>query len=81
MLRILEETNTSLDICMFTITDTDLVSLLIKLHETEQVGIRIIADLQQSLMCGSKLDMLRSDIGIPVRLNLRSYDEYLKVCV
>jgi cardiolipin hydrolase len=57
---------TSLDICVFTITCNDIAEVILALHRSGKVKVRIITDTQQQHNAGSDIREFR-DAGVPVR--------------
>lgn len=65
--RLLGEARSTVDICVFTITDNRVTTAIIEAHQ-RQVAVRIISDNDKSGDLGSDIDRLL-EIGIPVRID------------
>ncbi|XP_043945212.1 mitochondrial cardiolipin hydrolase [Protopterus annectens] len=65
LIRHLLSTRQSLDLCLFSFTDTELSSTVVLLHQ-RGVRVRVIADSNYMALNGSKIGILRK-AGIPVR--------------
>ncbi|KAJ1646616.1 hypothetical protein IWQ61_010180 [Dispira simplex] len=64
----LQSSRTTLDICVFNITDDDLANTIITAKK-RQVQVRIIADDEQCTSQGSDVQRLHRDHRIPIRLD------------
>jgi len=65
--RLLGEARSTVDICVFTITDNRVTTAIIEAHQ-RQVAVRIISDNDKAGDLGSDIDRLL-EVGIPVRID------------
>ena len=61
-------TRSSIDVCVFTITDDRLSNALLEVHRRPQATVRIVTDDEKSLDRGSDIERL-GRAGIPVRFD------------
>ena len=77
LLDALRSVRTTLDVCVFTITDDRIVRVLKRLHR-KGVAVRVITDNDTSVATGSDIGDLRED-GIEVRTDDNEFHMHHKV--
>jgi len=78
-LSFLGSAHSTLEICVFTITDDRIANTIIKAH-AHGVKLRIITDDDQSAMLGSDIQKFK-DAGIPVKMDHSPYHMHHKFAV
>ncbi|KAG0314767.1 hypothetical protein BGZ97_008980 [Linnemannia gamsii] len=68
LIKTLDSAKTSLDICVYTITDDHLANAIIRAHE-RGVKVRIISDSEKAEDLGSDVNRLRDNNDIPTRVD------------
>merc|ERR1711924_532891 len=80
LLKFLDSTRVSCDVCVFTITDNRIARRLLDAHRYRAVRIRIITDKAQSEALGSDIGEFQA-AGIEVRMNTTICHMHHKFCI
>ncbi|KAG0329976.1 hypothetical protein BGZ99_009420 [Dissophora globulifera] len=68
LIKVLDDSKKSLDICVYTITDDHIANAVIRAHD-RGVKVRIISDNDKAGDLGSDVNRLRDDHSIPTRVD------------
>jgi len=80
LLKFLDSTRVSCDVCVFTITDNRIARRLLDAHRYRRVRVRIITDKVQIGALGSDIGELQA-AGIEVRTNTSPHHMHHKFCI